>query len=193
MSSHPFLHRRHVRSGLGALAAALLVGAPALAQEPPVPPQQQLPDSVQEMLQEFQETQERFTQLQNRAIQENPGLQEKQEELNVMVREAVVDINPEAQAQMERLETLEGEFMAAQQRGDGEAVQALILEAQQLQGALESAQAQALERDDIQEAVDIFQADLMVAMTELDPEAEGILERLQDLAERISAQMPGQG
>jgi len=192
MSSHPFLRRRHTRSGLGALAVALLASAPALAQEPPAPPQQELPDSVQELLQEFQDTQERFNQLQNRAIQENPDLQERQEEIGVMVREAVAEIDPEAEARVERLEALEGEFMAAQERGDGEAVQALIMEAQEIQSAIESAQAQAFERDDIQEAIETFQADLMVAMSELDPEAEGMLARLQDLADQITAQMPGQ-
>ena len=193
MSSHPFLHRRYTRSGLGALVAAVLLGTPVLAQELPTPPQQELPDSVQRLLEEFREAEERFNLLQDRAMQENPELQERQEELGDMVREAVVEINPEAQAQMERLDALEGEFMAAQQRGDGEAVQALIQEAQQLQGAIESAQAQAFDRDEIREAVDTFQADLMVAMTELDPEAENMLERLQDLADRIMAQQtPGQ-
>ena len=193
MSSHPFLHRRYTRSGLGALVAAVLLSAPVLAQELPTPPQQELPDSVQRLLEEFREAEERFNLLQDRAMQENPELQERQEELGDMVREAVVEINPEAQAQMERLDALEGEFMAAQQRGDGEAVQALIQEAQQLQSAIESAQAQAFDRDEIREAVDTFQADLMVAMTELDPEAENMLERLQDLADRIMAQQtPGQ-
>lgn len=193
MSSHPFLRRRYTRPGLGALVAAVLLGAPALAQELPTPPQQELPDSVQRLLEEFREAEERFNLLQDRAMQENPELQERQEELGEMVREAVVEINPEAQAQMERLEALEGEFMTAQQRGDGEAVQALIQEAQQLQSAIESAQAQAFEKDEIREAVDTFQADLMVAMTELDPEAESMLERLQDLADRIMAQQtPGQ-
>jgi DNA repair exonuclease SbcCD ATPase subunit len=192
MSSHPFLHWRYTRSGLGALVAAVLLSAPALAQEFPTPPQQELPDSVQRLLEEFREAEERFNLLQDRAMQENPELQERQVELGEMVREAVVEINPEAQAQMERLEALEGEFMAAQQRGDGEAVQALIQEAQQLQSAIESAQAQAFDRDEIREAVDTFQADLMVAMTELDPEAESMLERLQHLADRIMAQQtPG--
>lgn len=180
---------------LGAAAAltlAFVLAVPAAAQQM-MPPQQELPDSVQQLMDEFQETEARFSALQNQVIQENPELQSRQQEIGLMVNDAMREIDPQAESRIQRLQALEQEAMAAQQEQDMAAFQSLMMEAQELQTALRTAQEEALEREEVQGAVEAFQADVLVAMTEQDPEAESMLERLQDLAERISAQMPAPG
>jgi phage terminase small subunit len=47
---------------------------------------------------------------------------------------------------------------------------------------------QALEREDIQNAIEEFQDDVLDEMKKLDPEAEDLLDRLQELAERLMAE-----
>jgi hypothetical protein len=177
---------------LGAAAAltfAFGLAAPAAAQQM-MPPQQELPDSVQRLMEEFQETEARFSALQGQAIQESSELQSRQQEIGLMVNDAMREIDPQAEDRIQRLQALEQEAMAAQEDEDMAGFQALLMEAQELQAALQAAQEEALERDEIQDAIEGFQADVLAAMTELDPEAESMLERLQDLAERIQAQMP---
>jgi hypothetical protein len=191
--------KSHVRPSrfplpLGAVAAltfAFVLAIPAVAQEM-APPQPELPDSVQRLIEEFQETEARFGALQNQVIQGSTELQSRQQEIGLMVNEAMREIDPQAEARIQRLQALEQEASVAQQEDDMAAFQALLMEAQELQVALQSAQERALERDEVQAAIGAFQTDVLAAMTEVNPEAEGMLERLQDLAERISAQMPGQ-
>jgi predicted sugar kinase len=156
-----------------------------------MPPQQEIPDSVQRLMDEFQETEARFSALQNQVIQGNSGLQSRQQEIGIMVNDAMREIDPRAESRIERLQALEQEAMAAQQEQDMATFQALMLEAQELQTALRATQEEALEREEVQDAIETFQADVLAAMSELDPEAETMLERLQELAERITTQMPG--
>jgi hypothetical protein len=176
---------------VAALALAFVLAVPAAAQQM-TPPRPELPDSVQRLLEEFQDTEARFSALQEQVIQGSTELQSRQQEIGLMVNEAIREVDPQAEAHIQRLQALEQEAMAAQQEDDMAAFQALLVEAQELQVALQTAQEQALEREDVQEAIEAFQTDVLAAMTEVDPEAEGMLERLQDLAERLSAQMPGQ-
>jgi chromosome segregation ATPase len=179
-----------LRSGLAALAGILLLTAPALGQQPAPPqqPQEEIPDSIQEMMTEFEETRQRFDQLHTRALEENPELQERQEAIGEMVNDAIAEIDPESEARMDRLAALEREAQAAQQQEDMDALQALVMEAQGIQQALQEAQEQALEREDIQNAIEEFQDDVLDEMKKLDPEAEDLLDRLQELAERLMAQ-----
>jgi chromosome segregation ATPase len=177
---------------LGAAAAltlAFVLAAPTAAQQM-MPPQQEIPDSVQQLMEEFQETEARFSALQSQVIQGNAELQSRQQEIGIMVNDAVREIDPQAEARIQRLQALEQEAIAAQEDEDMAGFQALLMEAQELQTALQAAQEEALEREDVQDAIEAFQAEVLSAMTEMDPEAETMLERLQDLAERIQAQMP---
>jgi hypothetical protein len=173
-----------------ALSLAFVLAVPAAAQQM-MPPQQEIPDSVQRLMDEFQETEARFSALQNQVIQGNSGLQSRQQEIGIMVNDAMREIDPRAESRIERLQALEQEAMAAQQEQDMATFQALMLEAQELQTALRATQEEALEREEVQDAIETFQADVLAAMSELDPEAETMLERLQELAERITTQMPG--
>jgi gas vesicle protein len=178
------------RGIIGAGAALLLVSAPLAAQQPMPPQQQQIPDSVQQMMAEFQEIQERMEALQDQAIAANESLQEQQASIQEQIESAIRAIEPDMDELMERMRAMEAEAQAAQEAQDMERLQEIMNEAQMVNGRLEQAQNQAFQQDEIQEAIQGFQEDLMAEMTEIDPEAEQMLERMEDLAQRLNAAMP---
>lgn len=187
-------HRTHSHRVLGALMATVLLftAAPLAAQQPTNPqlPQQQLPDSVQEMMAEFQEKQERLQTLQEEAIEGNDALQEQQNAIQAQIEEAMRALEPDFDQLLERLESMEAEAQEAQEAEDTERLQSIMAEAQAVNGRLQQAERQAFEREEIQEAVESFQDDLMTQMKEIDPEAEELVDELEALAERLDAAMP---
>jgi DNA repair exonuclease SbcCD ATPase subunit len=167
--------------------AILLVGAPLAGQDAPPPMQQEaLPDSIQEMIQEFQELEQRLGQLQQQALAESQELQERQVELQGLVQQVMQEIDPEFESRIERLQALEREAMAAQEAQDAETLQALIAEAQSLQADLQQTQERAMENPEVQSELEVFQTAMMDEMTKHDPEAPELLERLEELAERLT-------
>jgi chromosome segregation ATPase len=160
------------------------MATPASAQEMP---QQQLPPEIQEMLEEFEEKREQVIELREAALEQNAELREREEAIGDQIEGAMRAVEPELDDLVQRMEALEREFQSAQQAQDMERLQSIMTQAQELDGRLQQAQAQALERDEVQGAIAAFEDDLMSAMKEIDPEAEEILERVQELAERLSA------
>jgi chromosome segregation ATPase len=169
--------------GIPLLGLALMC-APLAAQEMP---QQQLPPEIQEMLEEFEEKREQVIELREAALEQNAELREREEAIGDQIEGAMRAVEPELDDLVQRMEALEREFQSAQQAQDMERLQSIMTQAQELDGRLQQAQAQALERDEVQGAIAAFEDDLMSAMKEIDPEAEEILERVQELAERLSA------
>ncbi|TVP77480.1 MAG: hypothetical protein EA352_03570 [Gemmatimonadales bacterium] len=175
--------------------AALLVAAPLNAQEPPPvtpPPQQQmqqpqLPDSVQDMMDEYQELNEEVGMLQEQAIAGSEELQERRDALDELIMGKITGIEPEFEALIERLNELEQEAQAAQQQQDMETLQALMNEGQAIQERLQGAQNEALESEEVEEHMNEFQDHLIAEMTEYDEDVPEKIERLEDLAERLNA------
>jgi hypothetical protein len=177
-----------LRPVLSALAV-LLVAVPAWAQQlPPAAPGS--PEGLDLMVEEFQVTQERLGMIQDQAFESSVELQERQAAISEMVVEALFASHPQAESQMARLEELEMEAFQAQQQADMEALGALIEEAEALQLQLPTAQQQVLEQDEVREEIDRFEADMMAAMLQIDPEAEVLLARLQELGAILSAAFP---
>ena len=188
----------------GALAGLLLLGpVPTLqaqqeqeGEAPPMPPAQtqpELPDSIQELVDEFQETRQELGQIQDQAVQENPGLQTEQEALRQTIRTTMRRMHPELEEQVTRMETLQGEIEAAQQAQDQQQMMSLVMEAQQIQQALRSAQTEAMETDSVARAIERYEENLMDAMLEIDPQADEKMDRLQELADRLQAYQESQG
>lgn len=181
------IHSVFVRAGLVAVALSLLIRVPALAQtQSPPPTQQQLPDSVQELLTEFQEKRTRLQQIQQRALEESEALQEEQAGIQQKVETAMAEIDPGFRQRVERLGELQTEAQAAQAEQDQEAVSALVAEGQQIQASLAQTRDSALQREDIQSDLSDFQAHLLEEMVRIEPEAETLIVRLEELAERLS-------
>lgn len=179
--------------------AALLVAAPLNAQEPPVtpPPQQmqqpQLPDSVQDMMDEYQELNQEVGMLQEQAIAGSEDLQTRRDSLDELIMGVITRVEPEFEALIERLNELEQEAQAAQQQQDMETLQALMNEGQAIQERLQGAQDQALESEEVEEQMNEFQEHLIAEMTEYDEDVPQKIERLEDLAERLNAALEDTG
>lgn len=176
--------------GIGAAVLGLaLVTAPLSAQQMPQQ-QQQMPPEMQEMVEEFQEKQQRLQALSQQALSENPELMEAQVALEAQVEEAMRAIEPETDQLIERLQAMQAEAQAAQEAEDMERLQGLMTEAQSMNERLQVAQTQALEQDEIQEAIEEFQDDMMDEMLAIDPDAEELQERVEELGAQLQAAGP---
>lgn len=177
--------------------AALIVAAPLDAQMTPPPQQQmqqpQLPDSVQAMMDEYQELNQEIGQLQEQAIEGSEELQSRRDALNELIMSTISEVEPEFDALVERFGELQQEAEAAQQRQDNETLQALMMEAQTVQERLQTAETRALETEQVEEGMDDFQTRLIAEMAEYDAEVPQKVERLENLAERLNAALEGMG
>ncbi len=174
---------------LGAAALGLaLVTSPSL--EAQQMPGQQMPPEMQAMIQEYQEAEERLQTLRQEAIDGSESLQSSYVAVGDMIEDAMREVEPELDQVIERLQAMQVEAQQAQQSQDMERLQALMGEAEGLQARWQNAQMEAMERDDVRQAVEEFEEDLMDGMLEIDPEAEELQERLEELAERLNAMMP---
>ena len=172
-----------------AFLLTMLIASPAVAQDPN--PTQDVPDSNEALFTEYQQLQGRLGQLQVQAIQENGELETRRTEIDEMLMAAMIEINPETEAHIARLEVLSEEAIVAQQAQNVEALQPLMAEAMGLRSELENAQAQAIELEHVQAEIQSFETDLMAKTVEIDPEATELLTRMEELAELLSVGGPG--
>ncbi len=172
-----------------AFLLTMLIAGPAIAQDPN--PTQDVPDPNEALFTEHQQLQQRIGQLQVQAIQENGELEARRTAIDEMLMAAMIEINPETEAHIARLEALSEEAIVAQQAQNMEVLQPLMAEAMGLRSELEDAQAQAIERENVQAEIQSFETDLMAKAVEIDPEATELLARMQELAELLSAAGPG--
>ena len=172
-----------------AFLLTMLIASPAVAQDPN--PTQDVPDPNEALFTEYQQLQGRLGQLQVQAIQENGELETRRTEIDEMLMAAMIEINPETEAHIARLEVLSEEAIVAQQAQNVEALQPLMAEAMGLRSELENAQAQAIELEHVQAEIQSFETDLMAKTVEIDPEATELLTRMEELAELLSVGGPG--
>lgn len=201
----PEIHVRTRKSLLGRLALLvlpLLLSATTLfaqadqapADAPPAPapaPGQQapgateVPDSIQQMIQEFRGLQNRLASLQDSAIQQSETLQTQRDEVQEAIQTAMTETNPELEEDMARMEELQQEMSAAQEAQDQERMMQLSMEAGQIRSQLQSAQADVMERPAIQQEISTFQENLLDEMIGIEPETEELIAELEDLNERF--------
>lgn len=177
-----------------ALALGFLAGPGSLSAQQPVPTPldvQPAPDSIQAMMSEYQEKAQRYGQIQTEAFMSSQEMQTRQAAISDLVVEALYESHPQAEAQIARLDAIEAEAFEAQQAQDMDRLGQLIQEAGDLQGQLQAAQDLVLEREDVKAQIDSFEADLMVLMLAIDPEAQELRTRLDELADILSSAGPG--
>lgn len=176
---------------LGTLALTLLVAAAgcndtdevdrdeeaAGATEQSVMPQPEMDPETMEQVMEIQEIQNQLQPAQQEALQDEE-LASRLEALQERIEAAMREQNPQA---VERMNTLRDEMAAAQEAGDQERLQALMTEAQGIQEEVQALQASVLERPEIREQVEEFEAAYRERMIEIDPEAEPLLDRMDEL------------
>lgn len=161
------------------IALAVLVAPPAARAQTAAPPPE-----LQEWLEEVQQLQARLEPIHQAALQD-PAIQEEQEKVSAAVIAAMTDADPTISGKLERLQALAAEAQAAQANGDQERLVELSAEAQVLQPEIEEAQSQALSRPEIETQIETFRENLHQRMAQIDPEAQGLIERLQELERRI--------
>jgi chromosome segregation ATPase len=171
-----------------AVLALLIVPAGLVAQQQMPPAQPQLPPEVQEWIAEIEQIQTRLAPVQEEALQDE-AIQAEQEALGAEVEAAMQAVDPELAVLGDRMDQLRSEAQAAQEAGEMERLQGLAQEANQIQQRFQMAQAQALEQPELASKVESFQENLQAKMIEMDPEAEELLDRFEELATRIEAAM----
>jgi chromosome segregation ATPase len=175
---------RFIRTPLIALSTLLLVPMTLNAQQQGPPPE------VQEMMAEMQQIQARLLPLQERAL-EDEALLTQRDETTAAVRSAMIAIDADIGTALDRLEEMMREMAAAQQASDMETIVALNQEAQELQPRIAAVQGEALAQPEVAERIEAFQAHLQARMIELDPEARSLFERRDDLDRRLRAATGG--
>jgi len=168
-------------AALPGVAAAQQAGAPSAAEQ----------QQVQGWLAEMQQIHGQLQELQNRALQD-PQLSAAQLALGENIRTAMERADPSLQQKMERLQTLDSEAAAAQQAGNTAKLQQLSVEVQQIQEQFVAAQQKALEtQPQLATQMQTFQTDLESKMKQLNPQAEGLIGRFEELQTRLAAVMQG--
>lgn len=174
--------------GTGALralvvAAALLFAGSAVAQM-----EQQGQEGGPQM--ELQQIQQRLAEVQQAALENNPGLQQQREELEDLVIRKMEEAGYDPDSSMETLESVQAgmqdESLSDQER------QQMLQEAQQAQQDLQEAQQVAMQDDEVVEAQQAFQNDLMEAMRAEDPETDELIEEFQQIQQEMQGGMGGQ-
>lgn len=158
-------------------------GEAAAAEQQQVTPQQQMdPDAAQQLM-ELQSIQQQLQPLQQQAL-EDEQLAAQLESIQTQVAMAMREENPEA---VDRIEGLQEEMQAAQAAGDQQRMQALVTEAQGMQQEVQELQASVLEQPEIRQQVDEFEAAQRARMIEIDPEAEPLLDRMDEIIAELSS------
>lgn len=175
----------------GTTLALATLATPVAGQQSTPPAQPQLPDSIQSMLQEFQDLRAHVSQVQDSALQSNPELVEARDDVQEFIESRMIEINPDIEEDMARMEALRDEVAEAQAAQDRARLQSLMQEGQELRNELAAAQTAAMQRDDVQARVETFEERMMTAMVEIDAEIEAAFDRMETLAGRLQAFQQG--
>ena len=175
-------------------ATALSAQADQAPSDAPAPPAQAapqgqappaLPDSIQQMLQEFRSLQTELASLQDEAIQQSDELQAQREDIQETIESAMAESNPEIEDDIARMEELQQEMAEAREAQDQQQMMALSQEAGQLRSRLQSAQSSVMQRPAVQEEIESFQQNLLDEMLAINPDAEEMVDELESLSQQL--------
>lgn len=139
--------------------------------------EQQMDPEMMAAVMEMQTIQQQLGPIQERALQDEE-LAAQLQEIQTRLEAALREDNAEA---MDRMDELQTEMMEAQAAGDQQQMQALMPEAQSLQQQLQAAQQDVLQRPDLRQAIEEFEAANRARMIEIDPAADSLLQRMDEL------------
>lgn len=166
------------------IAVAALAAPGALqAQAPAVP--ENVPPEIAGWLAEIQELHIQLTTLQEKALQD-PALAAQRDSLGNHIRVAMESIDPSLPESMERIEAMEAQAAAAEAASDDAKLTELRAEAQQIEQQFLSVQQRALQQPELAAEISAFQSALEARILETDPEAPRLLERFQELEQKLA-------
>jgi hypothetical protein len=177
----------------GTLVVALLAGVaacdrPEAGQDPQTAgamdqmgPHLEMDPEVMQQIMEIQQLQQQLEPIQNQALQD--------EELAGQLAALQARIESTMRAQgadvFERIDRFEADMAAAEAAGDQERTQALMMEAQLLQQEVQALQAAVFERPEISQPVAEFEAAHRARVIAIDPGAEALLDRIEELMAKL--------
>lgn len=177
---------------MGALALVALLGVVACDRDADADPQpagaleqgpmQEMDPEMMGMMMEMQEIQQKLEPIQRQALEDEAlagQLQALTDRIQTLMREQDADL-------VDRIEGFQGRVAAAEAAGDDAAMQGLMMEAQGLQAEAEALQIAVLERPDIKAEVEEFEAAHRARMIAIDPEAEALLDRMEEIMATFS-------
>jgi hypothetical protein len=181
--------RSTAKRAVTALTLMLLVAPASLRAQIPGGPAAPSPE-VQGWIAELQDLQARLGPIQREALQDE-SLRAAQMEVSEMVQQAVAE-DPALADLPARAADIQARADAAVQDGNEAQLQAVMAEAQQLEQRLAMAQNAALERPEIAARMEAFQARLQGRMIQIEPEAEVLIQRFEELQMRVAQAMARQ-
>lgn len=172
----------------GTLALGLLVGiaacdrsdgtdAEAAAAEQALMPQQEMDPEMMAQIMEIQQLQQQLEPIQRQAM-EDTALAAQLEALQLRIDASMREAGPEV---FERIDRFQDEVAAAEAAGDQERMETLMMQAQGIQQEAQALQAAVFEQPEIRVAVEEFEAAHRARMIAIDPAAEELLKRMDEL------------
>ena len=157
------------------LAAAFGVAAPAVASA-----QEAQPAPAAPAQDELAQIQQRLGALQQQASQD-AAVQAARAKLDADLLAEMSRLDPTAQAKRARADAMQAEIEAAQAAGDNARLNQLAAEALQLQQFFAQLAPRALQNETVAASQQAYLAALVGKMNELDPQAQTLIARLQEL------------
>lgn len=146
------------------------------AEQPVLPQQEMDPETMQQMM-EIQQIRQELEPIQQEALQDE-ALASRLESIQLQIETAMRSEDSEV---VDRMDRLRDEMARAQAAGDQERMQALMGDAEELQQEVQALQAAVFERPEIRQSVEEFEAANRARMIEIDPQAEALLDRMDEL------------
>lgn len=142
---------------------------------------------------EMQQLQQTLAETQQQAIENNPQLEQKGEELENLVLDKMEAAGYQPRRDLETLESAEDQLrdpdLSAEQRQ--EVIQSE--DVQQAQMNLQEAQQAVAEDQEIRQAQESLREDLMAAMRQENADIDDVIERMQQMQQQMQQQQGGQG
>lgn len=175
------------RIALAVAGLALLVATPLAAQDSGPANQD---ESVQQLRQELQQVGQQVAQLRQKALQDS-AIQQEQLALQQVIEKKMNTIDGKTSDRTQRMGEIRTALQKARQAKDTAKLRSLITEAQQIQAQLRQTQMKAMQDKEIAAQLDSFRSDLIGQMNEIDPKADSLMGRMQELQKEIQQQAAG--
>ena len=177
------------KTRIALLAAAALALPSALAAQQAQPDPAQAPAAAETAPAQDETTriQQRLAQLQQQAGQD-PAVKAQEEAFDAYMIDAMARLDPDSRVKTSRAEALKAEVEAARAASDNAKLNQLAAEAQELQAYFAGLRQRTLGLPDVQEKRKEYVQALFTKMSEIDPEAQNLVSRLQELRSGAAAQ-----
>lgn len=177
-------HASTLKTSIGRIAG-LVAAVLAFLAVPGLDAQAPEAEGQQELMTELRQVNQQLAGIEQQAMQD-PELQEQRAATEATVIAAMTELDPETEQKLDRMGDLQSELQTAQQEGDQEEMGSLLQEQRQLEQSLQQTQAQALEKEEVAASLESFRESLVSAMIEIDPTAEQLLERQEELQTELT-------